>query len=200
MHETPASQRADPASDSPRSIRDRNATTAAQIIASNTDPNMPKKTSRVVQVHNPRSYVKPVIRMPHQMKTDYVPNDAKSTSPLRGESLIDNPSALVPNPSIGSTSNYNQTYSQRNYAPNGYDYVQGQAPRSNMHVMNHMRFGYGDASLMYSPYGDMTIQSQDIDTSGLGENMMSWLDRLPPDERYFYDPQNPTIMDYRDAG
>ena len=206
MQNTSASPRANPAINSALSNQDRttvpnqSTNTVAQAVAPHSDTNLPKKPSKTHKVNEPQNFVERVSCLSHQTTPDYMLNNAKPELLPHVNNHIDDPSALAPNHSIGSASNYNQIFNQPNYTLNSYDYAAGQVPHCNTHVMNQMGPSYGDASLMYSPYGDMTIQSHDIDTSGLGEDMMSWLDGLPPDERYFYDLQNPNMMDYRDAG
>ena len=68
-----------------------------------------------------------------------------------------------------------------------------------MGFMNTTGAGLDNAQFADSPFGDMTIESQDIDTRALGEDMTLWLDLLPPDVQYFFDQQNPSTMDFRDS-
>lgn len=102
--------------------------------------------------------------------------------------------------SIGSEPSYNEQLGQPNMAGENYDYSQNQGTPGQIDFLNPFTAGYGDASLMSNASGDMMIESQDIDSSALGEDMMLWLEHLPHDAQYSLDPQDPNLADYRDVG
>lgn len=102
--------------------------------------------------------------------------------------------------SIGSEQPYNEQLGQPNMAGENYDYSQNQGTPGQVDFLNPFTAGYGDASLMSNASGDMMIESQDIDSSVLGEDMMLWLEHLPHDAQYSLDPQDPNLADYRDVG
>ena len=102
--------------------------------------------------------------------------------------------------SIGSEPSYNEQFGRPNMAGEHYDYSQTQETPGQMDFLNPFTAGYGDTSLMSNASRDMLIESQDIDSSALGEDMMLWLEHLPHDAQYSLDPQDPNLADYRDVG
>lgn len=102
--------------------------------------------------------------------------------------------------SIGSEAGYNEQLGHSNMAADTYDYSQGGGTPGQIDFLNPFTAGYGDASLMSNASGEMMIESQDIDSSALGEDMMLWLEHLPHDAQCSLDPHDPNLADYRDIG
>ena len=151
-------------------------------------------------MHHSSSYVNVPTNMPRPTTSNQMPDGAETEVIHGGDGLGHTTSPFAPNLPLGSTSNYETPYQQESFLPNAYDYGQSHPADGHMSMMNTIGPGFGDNTLMDSPFNSMTIESHDIDTSALGEDMMLWLDHLPPDAQYLFDPQNPNMPDYRDVG
>ena len=183
-------------------LLDKTSKTAAPNIDSNTISHLRSHdpTFQQAGMHDSTSFMDASTSMPRHTTSNQIPDSAETTMMHRGKGLSGNHTPFAASLPLGSTSHYNPPFDQPNFVPNAYDYAQGQPAEGHMSMMNTMGSGFGDATLMDSPYHNMTIESHDIDPNALGEEMMLWLDRLPPDAHYLFDPQNPNMPDYRDVG
>lgn len=131
------------------------------------------------EIATPSNYAS-LANIPPIASQGYLPKKIRPITTADGELLHGLYSSYQSEPSYDHNSPpYVDTpYQPPNIGGSNYDLSHREPPEAQVGFVNR---SLGNIAPMESPYSDMIIESQNIDASALGEDMMLWLEHLPQD-------------------